>query len=84
MASGEADPPVSITEPSWIRDKNVTYFVHQPSVVKMMRMELSNAEKKSAANWAKLHGADRTKWPFNTVCCDTKQFRDMATCDKVG
>lgn len=75
-------PSVSITEPVWIRYNNVTYMEKGAGPYQMMMAEIDDAVTKIKANWALKFGTDKTKWPFDTLCCATETYRRMAICKK--
>lgn len=75
-------PSVTITEPYWIRYNNRTYMEKGQGPYQMMQAEIDDAVKKIDSNWAIKFGTDKTKWPFDTLCCATPTYRRMAICKK--
>lgn len=35
-------------------------------------------------NWIGWFGSDKSKWPFDTECCATDSYFQMAVCDSSG
>ena len=45
-----------------------------------MLADLENLIVQGDAAWISWFGDDKSLWPFDTQCCATEEYRQMATC----
>ena len=73
-------PSVNVVDSYWIRYENRTYLNKGAGPMQQMLKSMANNVATGDKEWSVMFGADRTKWPFNTGCCCTDTYFQMAPC----
>lgn len=75
-------PPADISDPVWIRYQNRTFMNKGSGPYSFMNADLAKYVPAGDANWANMFGKEKGNWTFNTVCCATQKYYQMAVCKK--
>lgn len=73
-------PSANVDGAYWIRHDNRTFLNKGAGPMNQMLANLDALVKTGYEQWEKMMGNDKAQWKFNTECCATDTYFQMAVC----
>ena len=73
-------PSANVVGAYWIRHDNRTFLNKGAGPMKNMIADLDALVKTGYTQWEKMMGTNQSTWVFNTECCATDTYFQMAVC----
>lgn len=73
-------PAANVVSPYWVRHDNRTFLNKGKGPMTQLLADLESNIATGDKEWVAMFGTDKATWPFNTACCATDTYFQMATC----